>query len=122
MALQDIVQLVGYDALPESEKGVMDLAKMIREDYLQQSAYDPVDTYTSVRKQYLMMKTMLDFGRMEAEAIKSGAQAAQIAVLPVKTKIARIKWTPEEQTEGLIQEINNEMTQQFGALVQEVKA
>jgi V/A-type H+-transporting ATPase subunit A len=120
--LQDIVQLVGYDALPESEKGVMDLAKMIREDYLQQSAYDPVDTYTSVRKQYLMMKTMLDFGRMEAEAIKSGAQAAQIAVLPVKTKIARIKWTPEEQTEGLIQEINNEMTQQFGALVQEVKA
>jgi V/A-type H+-transporting ATPase subunit A len=119
--LQDIVQLVGYDALPESEKGVMDLAKMIREDYLQQSAYDPVDTYTSVRKQYLMMKTILDFGKMEAEAIKSGAQAAQIANLPVKTKIARIKWTPEDQTEALIQEIGGEMSQQFGAVVQEVK-
>jgi V/A-type H+/Na+-transporting ATPase subunit A len=119
--LQDIVQLVGYDALPESEKGVMDLAKMIREDYLQQSAYDPVDTYTSVRKQYLMMKTILGFGRMEADSIKSGAQAVQIAALPVKTKIARMKWTPEEQTESLIQEINSEMTQQFGAVVQEVK-
>ena len=72
--LQDIVQLVGYDALPESEKGVMDLAKMIREDYLQQSAYDPVDTYASIRKQYLMMKTILTFGKMEADAIKSGAR------------------------------------------------
>ncbi len=119
--LQDIVQLVGYDALPESEKGVMDLAKMIREDYLQQSAYDPVDTYTSVRKQYLMMKTILEFGKMEAEAIKSGAQAVQIAGLPVKTRIARIKWTPEDQTEALVQEISNEMKQQFGAVVQEVK-
>jgi V/A-type H+-transporting ATPase subunit A len=119
--LQDIVQLVGYDALPESEKGVMDLAKMIREDYLQQSAYDPVDTYTSVRKQYLMMKTILDFGRMEAEAIRSGAQALQIAGLPVKTKIARIKWTPEDQTEALIQDISKEMNEQFGAVVQEVK-
>ena len=73
---------MGYDALPESEKGVMDLAKMIREDYLQQSAYDPVDTYTSIRKQYLMMKTILTFGKMEADAIKSGAQAAQVSTLP----------------------------------------
>src|SRR5438309_5278045 len=67
--LQDIVQLVGYDALPESEKGTMDVAKMIREDYLQQSAYDPVDTYSSIRKQYLMIKTILDLGHMEAEAL-----------------------------------------------------
>jgi V/A-type H+/Na+-transporting ATPase subunit A len=119
--LQDIVQLVGYDALPESEKGVMDVAKSIREDYLQQSAYDAVDTYTSVRKQYLMLNTILTFGRKEAEAIKSGAQATQIAALPVKTKIARIKWTPEDQTEALIKEIGGEMDQQFGALVQEVK-
>jgi V/A-type H+/Na+-transporting ATPase subunit A len=119
--LQDIVQLVGYDALPESEKGVMDIAKIIREDYLQQSAYDAVETYTSVRKQYLMMKTILAFGRKESEAIKSGAQAAQIAALPVKIRIGRIKWTPEDQTEALITEINNEMEQQFGALVQEVK-
>jgi len=120
--LQDIVQLVGYDALPESEKGVMDVAKSIREDYLQQSAYDAVDTYTSVRKQYLMLNTILTFGRKEAEAIKSGAQATQIAALPVKTKIGRIKWTPEDQTEALIKEIGGDMDQQFGALVQEVKA
>ena len=119
--LNDIVQLVGYDALPELEKGTMDVAKSIREDYLQQSAYDAVDTYTSIRKQYLMMNTILTFGRKEAEAIRAGAQAAQIAALPVKTKIARIKWTPEDQTEKLIQDINAEMEAQFGQLVQEVK-
>src|SRR5271155_1427158 len=119
--LQDIVQLVGYDALPESEKGVMDLAKMIREDYLQQSAYDPVDTYSSIRKQYLMLSTILSFGRKEADAIKAGAQASQVTGLAVKSKIARIKWTPEDQTEAMIKDIENEMNQQFGALVQEVK-
>ncbi len=73
---------MGYDALPESEKGSMDVAKMIREDYLQQSAYDPVDTYSSIRKQYLMMKTILDFGHMEAEALKTGATATQVAEFP----------------------------------------
>jgi len=120
--LQDIVQLVGYDALPESEKGVMDLAKMIREDYLQQSAYDPVDTYASIGKQYLMMKTILTFGKMEADAIKSGAQAVQIAALPVKSKISKIKWTTEEATEAFIKEIEGDMAQQFGSLAKEVAA
>jgi V/A-type H+/Na+-transporting ATPase subunit A len=120
--LQDIVQLVGYDALPESEKGVMDLAKMIREDYLQQSAYDPVDTYASIRKQYLMMKAILTFGKMEADAIKSGAQALQIAGLPVKSKISKMKWTPEDATEAFIAEIDGDMTQQFGSLAKEVVA
>jgi V/A-type H+/Na+-transporting ATPase subunit A len=119
--LQDIVQLVGYDALPESEKGTMDIAKMIREDYLQQSAYDPVDTYSSIRKQYLMIKTILDFGHMEAEVLKTGAQAAQVAVLPVKSKISKIKWTPEEQVEAFVKEVEGDMAQQFGGLKQEIK-
>ena len=111
--LQDIVQLVGYDALPESEKGTMDIAKMIREDYLQQSAYDPVDTYTSIRKQYLMMKTILAFGKRESEAIRAGVQAAQISGLPVKAKISKIKWTPEDQTEAFVKEIESDMDREF---------
>jgi V/A-type H+/Na+-transporting ATPase subunit A len=115
--LQDIVQLVGYDALPESEKGVMDTAKMIREDYLQQSAYDPVDTYASIRKQYLMLKTILDFGSKEAEAIRSGAQAAQIAGIGVKSKISRVKWTPEDQTEAFVKEIEDDMDKEFVEVV-----
>ena len=118
--LQDIVQLVGYDALPESEKGVMDVAKMIREDYLQQSAYDPVDTYASIRKQYLMMKTILEFGKREADAIKAGAQAASITNLGVKSKIAKIKWTPEDKTEAFIKEIDTDMEREFVELIRGV--
>ena len=118
--LQDIVQLVGYDALPESEKGVMDVAKMIREDYLQQSAYDPVDTYASIRKQYLMLKTILEFGKKEADAIKAGAQAAQITGLAAKSKIAKIKWTPEDKTEAFVKEIDADMDREFTELVRGV--
>ncbi|MDG6911243.1 MAG: V-type ATP synthase subunit A [Nitrososphaerota archaeon] len=119
--LNDIVQLVGYDALPESEKGAMDVAKSIREDYLQQSAYDAVDTYTSVKKQYLMLNTILTFGRKEADAIKAGAQASQVSSLPVKVKIGRIKWTPEDHVDDFVKGVMAEMEQQFGTLIQEVK-
>ncbi|MHB8567950.1 MAG: V-type ATP synthase subunit A [Nitrososphaerales archaeon] len=118
--LQDIVQLVGYDALPETEKGVMDVAKMIREDFLQQSAYDPVDTYTSIRKQYLMMKAILAFGDKEAEAIRAGAQAAQISNFGVKTKISRMKWTPEDKFEEYVKEIESDMEREFVVLVKGV--
>jgi V/A-type H+-transporting ATPase subunit A len=120
--LQDIVQLVGYDALPESEKGVMDVAKMIREDYLQQSAYDPVDTYASIRKQYLMLKTILEFGKKEAEAIRSGAQAAQITNIGSKSKIARMKWTPEDQSEAFIKEIDSDMDREFTEMIRGITA
>lgn len=68
--LQEIVQLIGYDALPEPEKGILDTARSIREDFLQQSAYDEVDTYTSIKKQYMMLSVILEFGNHEAEAIK----------------------------------------------------
>jgi V/A-type H+/Na+-transporting ATPase subunit A len=111
--LQDIVQLVGYDALPESEKATMDIAKMIREDYLQQSAYDPVDTFASIRKQYLMMRIILNFGHKEQEAVRSGAQASQISTLGAKSKISKMKWTPEEQIEAFSKEIDDDMEKQF---------
>jgi len=118
--LQDIVQLVGYDALPETEKGILDVAKMIREDYLQQSAFDEVDTYSSIRKQYMMLKTILEFGSMEADAIKQGAQASQVSSLEVKNKISRLKWTPESQVQELVDEIASDMKQQFESLIRSV--
>lgn len=118
--LQEIVQLVGFDALPEPEKGVLDTARAIREDYLQQSAFDEVDTYTSIKKQHIMLSTILEFGRREMQAIKQGAQASQISSLKVRDKIARLKWTLEAQVEELVQQIRAEMDQEFGALVKEV--
>ncbi|MGI0006405.1 MAG: V-type ATP synthase subunit A, partial [Nitrosotalea sp.] len=95
--LQEIVQLVGYDALPEPEKGVLDTARSIREDYLQQSAYDDVDTYTSIRKQFLMLSTILEFGKMEADAIKKGITSVKVGQLESRKMISKIKWTKEDQ-------------------------
>ena len=118
--LQEIVQLVGFDALPEPEKGVLDTARSIREDYLQQSAYDEVDTYTSIKKQHLMLSTILEFGRKETQAIKQGAQASQINALEAKNKVSKIKWTREEEVEELVNQIRKDMEEQFSKLLQEV--
>ncbi|MDE1842646.1 MAG: V-type ATP synthase subunit A [Thaumarchaeota archaeon] len=117
--LQEIVQLVGYDALPEPEKGVLDTARSIREDYLQQSAYDDVDTYTSIRKQFLMLSTILEFGKMEADAIKKGITSVKIGQLESRKMISKIKWTKEDQVEQLVKDTKSKMQQEFTALMTE---
>ena len=118
--LQEIVQLIGYDALPEPEKGILDTARSIREDYLQQSAYDEIDTYSSIKKQYLMLSTILEFGKHESEAIKRGVSSAKIGSLEVKKRISSIKWTKEEKVEDLVKEIEINMKEQFDNLLMEV--
>ena len=118
--LQEIVQLVGYDALPEPEKGVLDTARSIREDYLQQSAFDEVDTYTSIQKQYQMLKHILEFGRMESDAIKKGATAANVSSLESRAMIPKMKWTKEEELEQLVNDIKSKMNQEFANLSKEV--
>ena len=118
--LQEIVQLVGYDALPEPEKGVLDTARSIREDYLQQSAYDEVDTYTSIKKQYLLLRTILDFGRKESDAIKKGATSSKIGALESRKMISRIKWTKEDQVEQLVKDTMSTMEKEFNTIMIEV--
>lgn len=118
--LEEIVQLVGYDALPEPEKGILDTARSLREDYLQQSAYDEVDTYTSIRKQFLMLSIILEFGRMEAEAIKKGVSSSRVNALEARRLISQIKWTSEDKVERLLEEIRTSMSQQFKDLMVQV--
>ncbi len=118
--LQEIVQLVGYDALPEPEKGVLDTARSIREDYLQQSAYDEVDTYTSIKKQYLLLRTILEFGRKESDAIKKGATSSKIGALESRKMISRIKWTKEDQVDKLVMDTFATMEKEFNTLMIEV--
>ena len=118
--LQEIVQLIGYDALPEPEKGILDTARSIREDYLQQSAYDEIDTYSSIKKQYLMLSTILEFGKKESDAIKKGIPSSKIGSLEVRKRISTIKWTKEEQVEQLVKEIEINMKEQFDNLLMEI--
>ncbi|MGZ7130749.1 MAG: V-type ATP synthase subunit A [Halobacteriota archaeon] len=105
--LQEIVQLVGPDALPEGEKAILEVTRMIREDFLQQSAFDEIDSFCPLEKQYWMLKTVLTFHEAITEGLSKGIALHQMLDLPVKTDIARMK----EQTdigaiEGLIEKIN----------------
>ncbi|MCI4365748.1 MAG: V-type ATP synthase subunit A [Thermoplasmata archaeon] len=109
--LQEIVQLVGVDALPEREKAVLDVSRMLREDYLQQSAYDEVDTYTSIQKQYRMLRAILSFGEKEQEAIARGATVQQIQRLPVREKLSRMKSIPETDHAAAFDRLELEMAQ-----------
>jgi V/A-type H+-transporting ATPase subunit A len=118
--LQEIVQLIGYDALPEPEKGILDTARSIREDYLQQSAYDEVDTYTSIKKQFLMLATILEFGRSEADAIKKGVTSMKISTIGTRKDLSMIKWTKEDEVEPKVEEIRTNMKKQFEELLMEV--
>ena len=118
--LQEIVQLIGYDALPEPEKGILDTARSIREDYLQQSAYDEVDTYTSIKKQFMMLSTILDFGRLEADAIKKGVTSTKISSIGTRKDLSMIKWTKEDGVEQQVEEIKINMKNQFEELLMEV--
>ena len=114
--LQEIVQLVGVDALPEREKAVLDVARMLREDYLQQSAYDDVDTYTSIQKQLRMLRTILSFGDQEQEAVTKGATVAKIQGLPFRAKLARMKWIPEAELAQQFDQLELEMGQSMAAV------
>ncbi len=112
--INDVVQLVGYDALPESEKMTLDIAKVIREDYLQQSAFDDVDTYTSMKKQYLMLKSIMQLSEAEGAAVQRGVLVSDMQEIDAKQKIARMKYAKEadidkyyKDTEGAISKISS---------------
>ncbi|MFA5843704.1 MAG: V-type ATP synthase subunit A [Coriobacteriia bacterium] len=89
--LQEIVQLVGPDALPESEKVVMEIARMLREDFLQQFAFDEVDAFCPPKKQYWMLKAILAFYDAAVAALQRGVALSQVLELPLKDEIAGMK-------------------------------
>lgn len=94
--LQEIVQLVGPDALPESERLLLECTRMIREDFLQQFAYDEVDTYCPLEKQIRMLEIILKFYDAASENIKTGIGVDQIREMKVRNGIARMKLVPLE--------------------------
>jgi len=96
--LQEIVRLVGVDALSRDDRMILETAKSIREDFLQQNAFDGVDTYTSMAKQYRLLKLILDFHDEAQAVIDRGGNLDRLLALPVREDIARAKYIPEDQT------------------------
>jgi len=110
--LEEIVRLVGIDALSNQERLVLETARSIREDFLHQNAFDEVDTYTSLKKQYLILKLIILFHENAQKAIKSDVTIEKLNNLPVKAKIVRAKFIGEDNLK-VFSEIEEEIISQI---------
>jgi V/A-type H+/Na+-transporting ATPase subunit A len=110
--LQEIVQLVGPDALPDRERITLETTRMIREDFLQQNAYHEVDTYCPPKKQYEMLKTIIIFHMNAEAALDRGAASADIITIPAKDEIGRMKYLPESEFFVKVKEIQDNIVKQ----------
>lgn len=115
--LEEIVRLVGVDALSSSDRLTLEAAKSIREDYLHQNAFHEVDTYTSLNKQHRMLKLILNFYYKGKKALEAGININELFNLPVRERIGRAKYTPEEQVNASFYEIESELNNQIEALM-----
>lgn len=115
--LEEIVRLVGVDALSAEDRLILEAAKSIREDYLHQNAFHEVDTYTSLRKQYRMLKIIMSFYYFGKQALEKGADVEKVFELPVREKISRLKYVPEAEVEMRFNEVENELKQQINNLI-----
>ncbi|MBQ7294858.1 MAG: V-type ATP synthase subunit A [Clostridia bacterium] len=111
--LEEMVKLVGMDALSWGDRLKMEAARSIREDFLHQLAFHEVDTYTSASKQYMMMKLVTEYYEKSKEALDKGMDIETIVKLPVREKIGRFKYVKEEDTEKDFGEIINMLTEEL---------
>ena len=112
-ALEEIVQLVGMDALSAGDRLKMETARSIREDFLHQDSFNEVDTYTELHKQYLMMKIILAYYDQSLKALEEGVSVERLANLEVRERIGRFKYTTidlvEEEYQKILEELEREI-------------
>ena len=111
--LQEIIRLVGPDALPPSDRVILEGARIIREDFLQQNAYHEVDTYCPPKKQYEMMRIIIKFYNLMKECVESGVEFEKLKNLKSKEMIARMATTPNEEWEERFKKIEKYMEEEI---------
>ncbi|MGQ9602096.1 MAG: V-type ATP synthase subunit A [Candidatus Bipolaricaulia bacterium] len=116
--LEEIVRLVGVEALSPGDRLALETARSIREDFLMQNAFDEIDTYTSLRKQLRILKLIIKFHELGREAISRGVPIERLLELPIREEIARAKFIPEGRLEHFA-ELEQELEQQFEELSRE---
>ncbi|MDD1771939.1 MAG: V-type ATP synthase subunit A [Methanomassiliicoccales archaeon] len=112
--LQEIVQLVGSDALPNEQKLTLEVTRMIREIFLQQNAYHPIDTYSPMSRQYTYLKLINRFAILASKAVENEVSVETIANMPLRNRLAKSKF--EETIEQELKEISETMDKEFEAL------
>jgi V/A-type H+-transporting ATPase subunit A len=120
-SLEEIVRLVGIDAVSIRDRWVLEAARSIREDFLHQVAFDEVDTYTSMNKQYRMLKIIMDYYKRGQQALDEGVELDAITNLPVRERIDRAKYIKEENM-NQFDDIEKQMAEQFAQLLESSKA
>jgi V/A-type H+-transporting ATPase subunit A len=114
--LEEIVRLVGTDALGWKDRLTMEVARSIREDYLHQNAFDDIDTYTSLKKQFLMLRLILEYGEKGQMALDAGVNLSEVIGMHVRERIGRAKYIPED-TLAYFAEIESQLAQETNALI-----
>ncbi|EID85568.1 vacuolar-type ATPase subunit A [Treponema sp. JC4] len=112
--LQQIVRLIGPDALPDSERLVLKVADMIKNGFLQQNAYDDIDKYCSTEKQIAILELIMDYFKLALACIKAGAPLVKVASLPVCDEIVRIKMVYANDEMDKIQKVQDALHAQIG--------
>lgn len=112
--LLEIVQLVGSDALPEKQRLLLEVARIIRESFLQQNAFHEVDTFCDTKKCYLLMKSILYYSKLANDALEKGLRIQQIIETTSKDKMAEVKF--EKDYEKLLKEIDSNMEKEFAGM------
>ena len=115
--LQEIVKLVGPDALPPRERATLESARMIREDFLQQSAFHEVDTFCPGKKQYEMLRLMLKFSDMILDAVEKNVHIDDIISMRSREYLARMKTTPNKTFEKYFSEVEKELDKDLDTLI-----
>lgn len=110
--LEEIVKLVGMDALSSPDRLKLEAARSIREDFLHQDAFHEIDTYTPLEKQYLMMTLVMEFYNLSLDALNNGADIEKLVNMPVRERIGRFKYFPADTMRGEYDAIINDLNSQ----------
>ena len=115
--LQEIVRLVGQDALGASDRLTMETAKMLREDFLQQNAFADIDSYSEYRRQFLLMQLILQYDALCRDALEKNAPMQKLFAIPARVEIGRAKSVPNDEYETVYAQIGADMTAQIKEIV-----
>lgn len=111
--LEEIVKMVGMDALSPGDRLKMEAARSIREDFLHQNSFHEIDTYTSLKKQYMMMKLVNAFYDRAVEALGQGASLQKLISMPVREQIGRFKYVTEDALDEEYKKVDEELSAQI---------
>jgi len=115
--LQEIVQLVGVDALSFQDQFKLEACKAIREDYLHQNAFHEIDTYASMNKQYKLLKLIMEYYNKGSVAIEKGAEYNDLISMPIRETIGRFKYIEEATVDKQYETLMEELTQGIQHLI-----